>query len=127
MSLFIYDLFINLLFFCLFVCLFFGCCCCCCSIFYSFPVLWSPSQYHLMCMHVIFYLCTGLYLGHCPPGRPTLQADGVFLFKIKSIYLSILSRSVDKDSNCTELCHVVHVCSAGFAACTCPTTVLVLL
>ena len=47
--------------------------------------------------------------------------DVDILFKIKSIYLSILSRSVDKDSNCTELCRVVHVCSAGFAACTCPT------
>ena len=53
----------------------------------------------------------------------TIDVD--ILFKIKSIYLSgylsILSRPVDKDSNCTELCRVVHVCSAGFAACTCPT------
>ena len=73
---------------------------------YSFPVLWSLS---LMCMCVIyclfftffFYLSlswTLCMLG--PPERLAIQADGVFLFKIKSIYLPIyLSKSDSVDNS----------------------------
>ena len=73
---------------------------------YSFPVLWSLS---LMCMCVIyclfftffFYLSlswTLCMLG--PPERLDIQADGVFLFKIKSIYLPIyLSKSDSVDNS----------------------------